>query len=94
MRSPRAFSGLVAKHEALIIGAVPTFGSSKEDIDRAAIYKTFEDNLVRLGLLRLRFYKGGKKEPPEFDYRTGTLKSSGLEITRLGRLLLKSLDLE
>jgi hypothetical protein len=67
--------------------------SSQREVDEAAIYSNFKNHLERLGLLRPRFKRPRRGEPPEFDRRTGKMKTSGHEITPLGRLLLRQIDL-
>ena len=67
-------------------------GSSQEEVDKNAIHETYFTNLTRLGLLRIRFRKPKRGELPEFDEKTGMVKSQGYNITSLGRLLLRSID--
>ena len=67
-------------------------GSSQEEVDKNAIHETYLTNLTRLGLLRIRFRKPKRGELPEFDEKTGMVKSQGYNITSLGRLLLRSID--
>lgn len=67
-------------------------GSSQEEVDKNAIYETYLTNLIRLGLLTIRFQKPKRGELPEFDEKTGMVKSRGYNITSLGRLLLRSID--
>ena len=69
-------------------------GSSQEEVDKHAIHETYEANLGRLGLLEIRFEKPRPEELPEFDEKTGMLKAQGYYITSLGRLLLRSIDLD
>ena len=67
--------------------------SSQREIDEAAVYDSFKNHLVQLGLLRPRFKKVRRGETPEFDPRTGQIKAPGFKITPLGRLLLRQIDL-
>ena len=69
------------------------FGSSQEEADRSTIHKGYRQHLSQLGLLRSRFKKPKKNEIPEFDTDTGMIKASGYELTALGRLLLRQLDI-
>ena len=65
-------------------------GSSQEEVDKNAIHGTYFTNLTRLGLLTIRFQKPKRGELPEFDEKTGMVKSQGYNITSLGRLLLRT----
>lgn len=56
------------------------------------MWKLAREELVRLGLLKNRIQKPKKGEVPEFD-DNGLVKSSGRELTPLGRLLLRYLGL-
>lgn len=82
------------KHKAALYGPSVHLGSSQEEIDQGAVHETFRRELELLGLLKLRYTKPRKGEAPEFDFDTGTIKSRSLEITSLGRLLLRYLDME
>jgi hypothetical protein len=73
---------------------MPTcLGASQEQLDEASIYESYTHHLVRLGLLQSTYRMPKKGELPTFDDRTGTIKDSGKQITSLGRLLLRSIDL-
>lgn len=63
-----------------------------EDWDARTIHENYKEHLVRLGLLRYRFKKPKKGEFPEFDEKTGAMKSQGHDITSLGRILLRYID--
>jgi len=67
--------------------------SNQREMDEAAIYDSFKNHLIDLGLLRPRYKKPRRGQLPEFDLKTGRVKSSGREITPLGRLLLRYVDL-
>ncbi|MCT4365278.1 MAG: hypothetical protein N3Z29_10265 [Synechococcaceae cyanobacterium MAG-AL1] len=68
-------------------------GSDQQQLDRNALDQEYRNHLVRLGLLKNRFARPRRGELPEFDEKTGLMKASGREITTLGRLLLRRLDL-
>ena len=74
--------------------AVPytSLASSREQIDKHAIYEAYRANLTRLDLLKIRFQTPKRGELPEFDEKTGMVKAQGYDITSLGRLLLRSID--
>ena len=80
------------KHQDVL--AIPPFylGAPQEQVDKHAIYETYEANLVRLGLLSLWFEEPEQGKLPEFDAETGMLKAHGYYITSLGKLLLRSID--
>jgi hypothetical protein len=78
------------KEHQNVVGPMSTgMGAPQEDLDKAQLQESYKRKLIELGLLRPRFKKAKKGEVPEFDERTGMIKSSGLEITPLGRLFLK-----
>jgi hypothetical protein len=81
------------KHWNVLYGPTVHTGSTREEIDYAAVHKTYRARLANLGLIRTRYKKPGRNEAPELDPSTGMMKSSGHEITRLGELLLEYLDL-
>jgi len=84
----------LAKHRDIIQAPIVHMGSSREEINREAIYKIFKQNLVSLNLLTPRYAKPKKNELPEFDDKTGMIKANGYNATTLGRLLLVYLDLK
>lgn len=67
--------------------------SPQEDVDKTVIYRNYRQHLVRLHLLRPRFKKAKKNELPDFDPETGMIKASGYQLTPLGRLFLRKLDI-
>jgi len=80
------------KHEDALSPPPANSESSQDDFDRNAIFKTYETDLVRFGLLRALYKKPKFGELPEMDDQTGALKVRGHEITNLGGLLLRSID--
>ena len=81
------------KHKNVLQGPSVSLGSSEEELDKHAIFETHKRNLTNFGLLKPRFRNLKKGEIPEFDSKTGMMKSQGHQITLLGRLLLKRLDI-
>ena len=67
-------------------------GAPQELVDKRAIHETHKAQLVRLGLLKIRFKKPKRGDPPEFDEKTGIIKAQGHDLTFLGGLLLRSID--
>lgn len=81
------------KHEA-ILEPIPAFlSSSRTELDRAALQKSYKTHLVSLGLLTERVQINSKTKLPEYD-NSGVLKVTGYEITSLGRLLLAWVGME
>ncbi len=68
-------------------------GSSQDELDKDTMFRLNRDHLIRLGLLRPRFQQPRRGEMPEFDRDTGMMKTSGRELTPLGRLLLRRIGL-
>lgn len=81
------------QHGSIFAVQPATMGSGRDVIDRETIRATYYQNLTRLRLLMPRYQRVRKGEVPEFDERTGTVKSTGYETTSLGRLLLRRLDI-
>lgn len=83
-----------SKHRDILMAAGRArLGSSQEEVDRSTIHKGYRQHLTQLALLSPRFKKPKKNEIPEFDADTGMIKASGYELTSLGRLLLRQLDI-
>ncbi len=81
------------KHQELLAPDATHMGSSEDEFEEAALKTSYRSHLDDLGLVRVRFKQPRRGELPEFDDKTGMLKASGTEITRLGRMLLRHLDL-
>lgn len=81
------------KHAAALSSVYAHLGSSQEELDKDVINRLARDQLTRLGLLRPRFAQPRKGQIPEFDFHTGTVKTQGLEVSPLGRLLLSRIGL-
>lgn len=82
-----------AKHEEVLRPRSPHLGSPREEVEEAMLHASYTQHLVDLGLLRHRFRTPRKGELPEFDDKTGMMKTSGTEVTTLGRMLLRYLNL-
>lgn len=78
------------KHILAPIGA--HFGSSKEEIDKEALQKSYKAHLERLGLIAGKV-KADREKNPEFDHQKGDWKRQSYRTTRLGHLLLRMIDL-
>ena len=81
------------KHATVIAPRGAHLGSSWDEIEDEAIHNSYKQHLVELGLLRPNFKRPRKNELPEFDPKTGMMKSSGHEVTLLGRMFLRYLNL-
>ena len=67
--------------------------SPRADLDREAMYRLARRQLVDLGLVHQTFRKPRKGDLPEFDEKTGMIKSQGTRLSPLGRLLLRRIGL-
>jgi len=86
------YSEFLEAHKGALTTPFAHMGSTQEEIDKKTIYQTHKLHLANLGLLKARFKKPKRGEPPEFDDKTGMIKAQGYDITGLGRLLLRSID--
>lgn len=80
------------KHKHIIEPRIAHMGSSQDEIDDETLHDARKAHLITLDLLRPRFRHARKGELPEFDKRTGMMKASGHNVTRLGRLLLRTIN--
>ena len=81
------------RHYGVLNPIAPTHASSQSEIDTATIQELASTRLVRLGLLKPRFSMTQRGELPVFDDHTGMIKASGVELTSVGRLLLRKIGL-
>lgn len=81
------------KHKDVLQGPSADLGSGRDELDRHAIFQTHNQHLVSVGLLKPRFLTPSRGKDPQFDPKTGMMKTSGFEITPLGRLLIRKLDI-
>ena len=80
-------------HADLLAPTWTHMDSSEDEFDEAALKSSYRQHLHDLGLLRHRFAKPKRGQLPEFDDKTGMLKASGSNVTRLGKMLLRYLNL-
>lgn len=66
--------------------------SSRAEIDAEKLYEAGREHLLRLGLLRKNYRTPPRGQAPTFDTRKGDYEHS-VEISYLGRLLLRHLDM-
>lgn len=81
------------RHGEVLEPVAAHLGSSREDLDREAMYRLARRQLVDLGLLDQTFRKPRRGDLPEFDEKTGMIKSQGTRLNPLGRLLLRRIGL-
>lgn len=94
MRDPQRDPEFWERHKAALTPRAPHMRSSERELDEAAIYNSYEHHLVQLQLLKPSFgFPPRRGEIPEFDRQTGTIKSSGIDLTWLGKLLLRRIDM-
>lgn len=76
-------------HKNLFDPIIRAQGSPQENHDKGALRDSFRAKLIELNVL-VPVYKSIKKgELPEFDEKTGRIKSSSFRVTPLGKLLLR-----
>jgi len=82
------------KHKDILMAPIAHLSADSDTINDSIVYKTYREKLIRLNLLNYTFPSIKKGEIPEFDPKTGMMKSRGHELTSLGRLFLKYIGLE
>ena len=78
------------RHENVLAPATATLGSSRNELDKAALQDSYKEHLCRLGLLKRRYRVDLRSKEPKFD-RNGVQEVAGYAITPLGRLLLRQI---
>ncbi len=81
------------KHQEILTPPRAYSEASEDDRNKRILFETYKEKLVRLNLLNKKFAKPKRGESPEFDEKTGMMKSNGFEITSIGRLFLKYIGL-
>jgi hypothetical protein len=66
-----------------------TYGSTRAETDRSTVQADYDEHLLRLGLLRMR-YSRAEIEKPKFD-STGRLEGDWMELSEMGQLLLREI---
>lgn len=81
------------KHEDILTLIATTIGISRDEpaFDKSTLQQNYREHLVQLGLLKYRYKMDSKTNFLQINH--GTPQTSGYEITRLGRLLLKHIGL-
>lgn len=81
------------QHKEIIESPMVHVGVDEEDVNNLAMHRAFVNDLQRLGLIETTFKKPKAKELPEMDIKTGMIKAQSSRITRLGKLLLRYIDI-
>jgi len=82
-----------SKHAELLAPDVLYTGLPQEEFEKAALKQSYQQRLHELGLLRYRFRRPQRGALPEFDENTGMMKATGSQVTTLGEMLLRYLNL-
>ena len=81
------------KHSNILKPAVAHIGAPDIELDKAALQSSYREHLERLGLIKSNHRFDRKTGMPEFDTFSGKPKVSYRDITRLGKMLLKQINL-
>lgn len=81
------------RHKDILEPVMAFLASGQETLDKKALQDSYKEHLASLGLLQQRYETDHKTKQPVFDNFTGGPKVRGYDITRLGRLLLRHIDL-
>jgi hypothetical protein len=81
------------KHDAILEPIHAYIGCSQETLDKDSLQQSYKEHLTQLGLLERRYDIDMKTKEPKFETTTGKQKVRGYQITSLGRLLLRQIDL-
>lgn len=81
------------KHSSILTPARRYLNSTKNEIDANTIQTSYINQLVNLHLLDPVFKKNKQGEIPDFDLDTGMIKATRYEISRLGILVIESIDI-
>ncbi|AJI57987.1 hypothetical protein LA02_1620 [Francisella philomiragia] len=83
-----------SKYENILNVPLAYIGADKDSLAKNTVCSLYRERLFNLGLLRKKFKKPKKGTLPEFDEKTGMMRSSSYEITYLGNLFLDYIGLE
>ena len=83
------------KHKVIFEPKPAYMGATQEQLDQSTLQKSYKEHLVQLGLLRHRYRTDSKTKMLELESGFGGgLKIAGYDLTPLGRLLLREIDLK
>lgn len=80
-------------HQDILFTPFATLGSSQDEVDESTVSQLARNQLASLGLLRPNFSRPRREQLPEFDPETGMMKANGYQLTPIGRLLLRRIEL-
>lgn len=80
-------------HSEVLKPVAATIGGPARDVDQEALQRSYKQHLAQLGLLQPEFELDTRTKEPVFDQMTGAQKQRDYQITPLGRLLLRQIDL-
>ncbi len=80
------------KHEAVVRISSPILSATEKEVEKATLKRSFLERLVQLGLITQIYQKPKKGGFPEFDIKTGKIKSKGYKITLLGKTLVRYIN--
>ncbi|HEX8248911.1 MAG TPA: hypothetical protein VF599_12105 [Pyrinomonadaceae bacterium] len=80
------------QHSSIVSPEPPSLRGTRVEYDKYYLHKSYKNSLQDLGLVEPVFKKPRKGEMPEFDGKTGMVKSTYRQATGLGRLLLRYID--
>lgn len=81
------------KHANVFTHARAHIGAEEALMDKSAIQDSYKEHLERLGLLRSNVRLDRETGLPEFDRFSGRPRTSYMNITHLGRMLLREIDM-
>ena len=81
------------KHKTVFDPVIASLVSSQDVLDKKTLQESYQAHLCELGLLEREYRIDMKTKQPEFDTFSGKQREQGYEITHLGRLLLRAIDL-
>jgi len=81
------------KHKNVLNPVHATFGADEKTIEKAALQDSYTEHLERIGLIRSHYRIDKDSGIPKFDKFTGKPSVSYGDLTALGRLVLKQIDL-
>lgn len=89
---PHEQNDFFQQHQVVLQPVKAAINSPRSEHDKYALRISFNEKLLELGLLERKFLKPQSGKYPEWDEKTGMLKAQYLNLTQLGRLLLRYID--
>ena len=77
------------RHAAVLEPVAAFLNSDSKTHDKEAMWRSHREHLTQLGLLRQRLKIDNKTKQPAFDASRGEFLTSGHDLTRMGRLVLR-----